>query len=139
MTRALTAQPGDSIPELKKNVTSLQLVRYAGASGDFNPIHTIPEIARSVGLDGTIAHGMLIMAFAGQMLTDWAGPGTVRKLKARFSGMTVPGESVICRGEITDVQADDKRRTITGRLTVKSADDDSLKLKGEFTIVVKTV
>ncbi len=58
-------------PLEKEVVTHIQLVRYAGASGDFNPIHTVVPIAQKVGLGGTIAHGMLIMGFVGQAIGDW--------------------------------------------------------------------
>src|SRR5258705_13729852 len=94
---------GDELPPLTKGpVTDTQLVRYSGASGDFNPIHTVPKVAQMVGLDGVIAHGMLIMGFGGQFLTDWAGVGSVRTYKVRFSGMTKPTEQVVCRGHVTE-------------------------------------
>ena len=130
---------GDELPPLTTGpITETQLVRYAGASGDFNPIHTVPDVAKSVGLDGIIAHGMLIMAYAGQMLTDWAGPNTLRRFKVRFSGMTVPGESVICEGKVTRIVLDDLsgEALVEGRLTVKGVDDESLKLKGDFTVAL---
>ncbi len=130
-------EKGTELPELAKGpVDQVQIVRYAGASGDFNPIHTVPEMAKMVGLDGAIAHGMLIMAFAGQLVTDWAGAGNVRRLKVRFSGMTRPGEKVICRGEITGKDDSDEEPLVMGNLTVKG-EDDSLKLKGEFTVAVQ--
>lgn len=125
---------GDELPELSKGpLTDSQLVRYSGASGDFNPIHTVPEIARSVGLDGIIAHGMLIMGFGGQLLTRWAGAGSVRQYKVRFSGMTRPSETVVCRGQVTEKI--DEGGLVRGRLTIKGA-DDSLKLKGDFTVAL---
>jgi acyl dehydratase len=130
-------EKGTELPELAKEpVDQVQIVRYAGASGDFNPIHTVPEMAKMVGLDGAIAHGMLIMAFAGQLITDWAGAGKVRRLKVRFSGMTRPGEKVICRGEITGKDDSGEEPLVMGKLTVKG-EDDSLKLKGEFTVAVQ--
>jgi acyl dehydratase len=127
---------GDELPELVKPITQVQLVRYAGASGDFNPIHTVPEVAQSVGLPGTIAHGMLIMAFAGQMLTDWAGVGAVRDLNVRFSGMAKPGESVVCAGRITGKSEEGGEGLVQGRLTVKGQEDGSLKLKGSFSVAL---
>jgi acyl dehydratase len=127
---------GDTLPELEKGpVTETQLVRYSGASGDFNPIHTVPQVAQMVGLDGIIAHGMLVMAFAGQLLTDWAGAGSVRQLKVRFSGMTKPGEKLICRGEVLGKREEGGEALVNGKLTVKGT-DESLKLKGEFTVAV---
>ena len=128
-------EKGFELPELVKGpISPSQLVRYSGASGDFNPIHTVPEVAVKVGLDGIIAHGMLTMAYAGQLLTDWAGPEAIKRLKVRFSGMTVPGESLVARGRITKI--DHEQGLVTGRLTVKGKDDDSMKLKGEFTVAL---
>src|SRR5260221_11170048 len=64
-------QVGDAIPTLVKGpVTHLQLVRYAGASGDFNPLHTDPKTGEALGTGGIIAHGMLVIGSAGQMVTD---------------------------------------------------------------------
>ncbi|MBN1430092.1 MAG: hypothetical protein JXB07_17105 [Anaerolineae bacterium] len=125
---------GDELPELVKDpVSETQLVRYSGASGDFNPIHTVPRVAQEVGLDGIIAHGMLIMAFGGQFLTAWAGAGAVRRYKVRFSGMTKPSETVVCRGQITEKIDEGGQSLVRGRLTIKGA-DESLKLKGDFTV-----
>ncbi len=82
-------QVGDELPKLvKASVTHLQLVRYAGASGDFNPLHTDPKIGELIGTGGIIAHGMLIMGFVGQMLSDYVGPTALRKFGVRFKGMT---------------------------------------------------
>lgn len=129
-------QVGDQIPELRIGpVTETQLVKYSGASGDFNPIHTVPKVAEEVGLDGVIAHGWLIMAFAGQFLTNWAGVGNLRKFKVRFSGMTKPGESIVCRGEVIQKMDQNGQRLVRGKLTVKG-EDNSLKLKGDFTAVL---
>ena len=127
---------GDELPELTKGpLSETQLVRYSGAAGDFNPIHTVPRVAQSVGLDGVIAHGMLIMAFGGQLLTDWAGPGSLRRYKVRFSGMSRPSETLVCRGQITDKLEESGQGLVRGRLTIKGT-DDSLKLKGEFTLAL---
>lgn len=98
------AEPqGEAINALTKHITQQQIDAYADVSGDHNPIHLDPEAARSVGLDGTIAHGMLSMAFLGQMLTDWlsaegAAGGWVRRLRVRFQAMVRPGDTVTCHG-----------------------------------------
>lgn len=127
---------GDEIPELSKGpITEIQLVRYSGASGDFNPIHTVPRVAQMVGLDGVIAHGMLIMAFGGQFLTDWAGAGSVRHFKVRFNGMTKPTETVICRGQVVEKLEESGQGLVRGKLTIKGT-DNSLKLKGDFTVAL---
>jgi acyl dehydratase len=94
---------GSLLPDLAKPpVTKLQLVKYAGASGDFNLIHTDDETARSVGLDGVIAHGMLSMAFLGEYLCWLAGPESVRRLSVRFNEMVRPGDTLTCRGRVKE-------------------------------------
>src|SRR5207245_4788922 len=74
------------------------LVKYAGASGDYNLIHTDDETARSVGLEGVIAHGMLSMAFLGEHLCWLAGPESVRRLSVRFNEIVRTGDILTCRG-----------------------------------------
>src|SRR2546428_13343614 len=76
-----------------------QIRQYAEASGDRNPIHLDETFARSAGLPGVIAHGMLTMAFANQMVTDWLGDRSlVKRLQGRFGGMVVPGDDVTWSG-----------------------------------------
>jgi len=92
---------GSALPELRKDaITKLQLVKYAGASGDYNLIHTDDETARRVGLDGVIAHGMLSMAFLGQYLCWLTGPESIRRLTVRFGEMVRPGDVLTCRGRV---------------------------------------
>ena len=92
---------GDAIPALKKEpVTQVQLVKYAGASRDFNPIHTVPEYAKAAGLDGTIAHGMLIMGMLAQMISNWIGVKPVVKYGVSFKAMTKPGDVLTATGEV---------------------------------------
>lgn len=93
---------GEPLPTLTKGVTQPQIDAYAEISNDHNPIHINPEVARSVGLDGTIAHGMLSMAFAGQVMTDWLtaepGRGRLGRLRVRFQAMVRPGDTLTCKG-----------------------------------------
>ncbi len=96
-------QPGDELTPLRKEpVTKVQLVKYAGASGDYNLIHTDDETARAVGLDGVIAHGMLSMGFLGEYAAGIAGPQKVRRLKVRFAAMVGPGDELTCRGVVRE-------------------------------------
>jgi acyl dehydratase len=96
---------GDELPPLEKApVTRLQLVKYAGASGDFNPIHWDPDRAREMGLDGVIAHGMLSMGFLGQYAAGVAGPQNVRRLRVRFAAMVRPGDALTCKGVVRSVE-----------------------------------
>ncbi|GAA5122128.1 MaoC/PaaZ C-terminal domain-containing protein [Haloechinothrix salitolerans] len=100
---------GTELPPLAVDVTRADLVRYAGASLDFNPIHWSDRVATSVGLPGVIAHGMYTMALANRMVTEWAGDATrVLSCSARFTRpVVVPdddqGARVDFSGKVTDV------------------------------------
>jgi acyl dehydratase len=100
---------GDELPEQTYTVTRADLVRYAGASGDFNPIHWSDRVATSVGLPGVIAHGMFTMALAARALDTWAGgPGRVAELGCKFTKpVVVPdddtGVEVVVRGTVKNV------------------------------------
>jgi len=84
------AEPGTELAPRQYQVTRRDLVRYAGASGDFNVIHWNERVAKSVGLPNVIAHGMLTMALAGRFLTEWAGdPGAITEFGVRFSAPVV--------------------------------------------------
>ncbi|WP_326671807.1 MaoC family dehydratase [Streptomyces sp. NBC_01257] len=81
-----SVEVGTELPAQSFPVTRATLVRYAGASGDFNPIHWNEKFAREVGLDDVIAHGMFTMAEAIRVVTDWAGdPGSVIEYGVRFT------------------------------------------------------
>src|SRR5919206_3587262 len=109
-------QVGDEIPRLVKSpVTHLQLVRYAGASGDFNPLHTDPKVGEMIGTGGIIAHGMLIMGFVGQLLSDYVGPAALRKFGVRFRGMTRLDDEITCTGTITHKYGADGEARIEGK------------------------
>jgi acyl dehydratase len=87
---------GDELPAREFRVRLADLVRYAGAGGDFNPIHWNPTAARAVGLPDAIAHGMFTMAQVGRYVTDWAGdPGAVESFEVRFTApVVVPDDAV---------------------------------------------
>ncbi|ASK62373.1 dehydratase [Virgibacillus phasianinus] len=88
-------------PLTKPPITKVQLVKYAGASGDFNPLHTDDEFARKVGMDGVIAHGMLVMGFLGEYVRDLAGTNAeISGFKMRFGAMTRPGDTIICSATV---------------------------------------
>jgi acyl dehydratase len=116
-------EPGTPIAPKSYRVTRLDLVKYAGASGDFNPIHWSERIARSVGLPGVIAHGMYTMAQAGKFVAEWAGdPGAVIEFGVRFSAMVpVPdddrGAAIEVSGTVADKLGDNK---VTVELTARA-------------------
>lgn len=120
---------GQALPQLIKRVTVEQIRAYAEASGDRNPIHLDEAFARSVGLPGVIAHGMLTMAFANQMVTDWlADRSAVKRLTGRFTGMVVPGDELTCSGTV--VKKDDVTRRLTLSLHVSNQRGEKVLTKG---------
>ncbi len=92
----MSVDVGMGVGELTVRLTRAQLVRYAGASTDFNPIHWSDRAAKALGLDGVIAHGMLTMGTALRVVTDWVGdPAAVRRYSARFTRpVVVPDDDV---------------------------------------------
>ena len=131
MIRASDVAVGTELPEQVFRVTRADLVRYAGASGDFNPIHWNERVALEVGLPGVIAHGMFTMALAGRVVTEWAGdPGALVEYHVRFGRpVLVPdddaGGEVAVRGRVGAL-LDDNRARID--LTVTSQGDKVLSL-----------
>jgi acyl dehydratase len=92
---------GQQMPPLVKGpLRQIQLTRYAGASGDFNPIHQDDAFAKAAGMGGVFAHGMLSMGFVAQSVTDWLGAGTVRRIGVRFAGLVRLGDVITCRGTV---------------------------------------
>jgi len=125
-------QVGDTMPELVKPALShIQLVRYAGASGDFNPLHTDPKFGEMVGTGGIIAHGMLIMGFVGQLLSDYVGPTALRKFGVRFRGMTRLDDVITCTGTITEKYEADGEGRIAGKVQAVDQNGD-VKVSGTF-------
>jgi acyl dehydratase len=109
---------GTELPAREFVLQRPNLVQYAGASGDFNPIHWNERIATSVGLPNVIAHGMLTMATAGRVVTDWVGdPGRVLESGVRFSAPVV-------------VPDDDRGATLTVSGTVEEKNDDGTVVVG---------
>ena len=104
---------GDEPPPLVKGpIQQIQLTRYAGASGDFNPIHQDDEFAKAAGMGGVFAHGMLSMGFVAQAVTDWAGAGSVRKLGVRFAALVRLKDVVTCKARVLSKSSKDEIRTV---------------------------
>jgi acyl dehydratase len=94
---------GDELPALAKApIDRVQLSRYAGASGDFNPVHVDEVYAKSVGMPSVYAPGMLVMGMLGQLISDWARGGQLRRYHVRFIKMVWPGDTVVCKGRVSD-------------------------------------
>lgn len=95
--------PGAEIPELRVTPDAYLTVRYAGASGDFNPIHIDEEFARMVGLPGRILHGLYTMAQVARAQTEAAGgPESLRRLKVQFRGMGLPEHEIVVTGTVRE-------------------------------------
>jgi acyl dehydratase len=133
-----TVEVGDELPAVSYPIQRFDLVRYAGASGDFNFIHWNERFATSVGLPNVIAHGMFTMATGGRFVSDWAGdPGAILEYGVRFTSMVVvpddgQGATVEVTGKIT--AKDDANRTATVMLTAVSA---GAKVLGKAIAVVR--
>lgn len=125
-------EKGSEMPKLTKGpIDQIQLVKYAGASGDFNPLHTDPEFGKKTGT-GQIAHGMLIMGFAGEALINWISKKHIRKLSVRFVGVTRPGDLVTITGMITEKRQESGTCLVSGELMAVNQNDNVL-LTGSFT------
>jgi len=131
-------QVGDQLPAASYPIRRVDLVRYAGASGDFNVIHWNQRIATSVGLPDVIAHGMLTMATAARLVTDWAGdPAAVVEYGVRFTKpVVVPDDD---RGALLEVAGvvtgkDEQARTVKVDVTATSGAD---KVLGRAQAVVR--
>ncbi|OBJ70949.1 (3R)-hydroxyacyl-ACP dehydratase subunit HadB [Mycobacterium sp. 1274756.6] len=129
---------GDQLPEKTIPLTRQDLVNYAGVSGDLNPIHWDDEIAKLVGLDTAIAHGMLTMGLGGGYVTSWVGdPGAVTEYNVRFTAVVpVPNDStgteIVFGGRVKS--ADPETKIVTLALT---ATHDGKKIFGRATASAK--
>ena len=117
-------------------VTRLQLIKYAGASGDYNPIHTVDEAAEEAGLDGVIAHGMLTAAAIGLPFSPYLEHGYISELEVRFSGMVYVGDEITVGGRVSEREESEEGCTYTfevyannGKNTVASGTVDFLVLE----------
>ena len=122
---------GAEIAARQYQVTRLDLVRYAGASRDFNPIHWNERTATSVGLPNVIAHGMLTMALAGRFLTEWAGdPGAVTEFGVRFSSpVVVPDDD---KGALVEIAG-----VVTGKLDGNQVAVDVTARSGDAKVLTR--
>jgi acyl dehydratase len=126
---------GDEAPPVVVGkITRTHIVKYAGASGDFNPIHHDELYAIRGGNDRVFAMGMMTAGFVSRMITDWVGDGKLRRYRVRFARQVWPGDTVTCKGKITrkyteggknyleaDVLAENQRseKVITGSIVAE--------------------
>jgi len=113
-------KPGMQIPEVRVTPDKYLTVRYAGASGDFNPIHIDEEFARTVGLPGRILHGLWTMAQVARAQSEAAGgPEHLKRLSVQFRGMGVPEQELLVSGTV--------RETVDGRVVIDTVAEQAGK------------
>lgn len=125
----MNLEVGYEFPKIvKEEITRVQLVKYAGASGDFNPLHTVEEVGEQAG-SGIIAHGMLIMGMVAEAVTTWVPRKQVRNLKVRFKKMTFPGEVIEVVGKVIDKTND----RLVGQVSAMNR-EGVIKVSGTFEV-----
>ncbi len=123
-----TIQIGDTMPTYTSlPITRTHLVRYAGASGDFNPLHHDETFAKAIGLNTVIAHGMFIMGIAGEAITSWIDNKCLRKFSVRFLSMTQPMD--LDNYENTQNRA---TITVTGKVMEKYEENGEKRIRCEI-------
>ena len=115
---------GDTGPEFSHELTRSDLVRYAGASGDFNPMHTDEIAATGAGLPSVFGHGMFTMGMLGKALTDYVGVGSLRTYKVRFTKQTWPGETLTARVRVAKKYDEDGEHRVDLECEVVNSDGE---------------
>ena len=126
---------GDVGPSLSHLLTRTDLVMYAGASGDFNPMHTDEVKAKEAGLPSVFGHGMFSAGLLGTALTNFVGVGTLRTYKVRFTKQTWPGEMLTTKVVVAQKRADSSEVVLTCELVNQ---DGEAKITGEAVATLPT-
>ncbi len=125
---------GDEAPAVSHELGRTDLVKYAGASGDYNPMHTDEVAAQAAGLPSVFGHGMFSMGLLGRALTDWAGPGNLTNYRVRFTKQTWPGETLTTSITVTDKREEDGRKLVDVEVGLANQDGEA-KLAGSATVI----
>jgi acyl dehydratase len=123
---------GDAAPELSHELTRTDLVQYAGASGDFNPMHTDEAAAKGAGLPSVFGHGMFTMGLLGKALTDYVGVGNLKRYSVRFTKQTWPGEKLVTKVKVAKKYDDDGEHRVDLECEVVNQDGEA-KVSGVAT------
>ena len=123
---------GDEAPATSHKLTRTDLVKYAGASGDFNPMHHDEVAAQAAGMPSVFGHGMFSMGLLGSALTDYVGVGNVTRYQVRFARQTWPDEVLASKIVVTGKREEDGRRLVDLSVTLSNGDGED-KLVGEAT------
>jgi acyl dehydratase len=116
-------------------ITRHRLALYCGASGDHNPIHVDLDFAKQAGFPDVFSHGMLVMGYLGQALTDAVAPSRIRSFSTRFAAITQLGAALTCEGRVSELIEHDGERRAKLALTVKDQHGE-VKLAGEAIIAL---
>jgi acyl dehydratase len=109
---------------LVEDLTRTQIVQYAGASGDYNPVHSDEKFVREIaGYPTVFAHGMLTMGMTGTLLTDWVGDGRLTNYGVRFVNQVWPGDTLTATAEVTDIRSEDGQHLADLKITTVNQDD----------------
>jgi len=125
---------GAEAPPVSHQLGRTDLVQYAGASGDFNPMHTDEVAAQAAGLPSVFGHGMFSMGLLGRALTDWAGPGNLTNYRVRFTKQTWPGEVLTTSVVVTAKREEDGRRLVDVDASLAN-EDGEVKVAGSATVI----
>jgi acyl dehydratase len=112
----------ETTPLVVENLTRTNFVRYAGASGDFNPMHHDDTIATQVGNPSVFGHGMLTAGLLGRLLKDWFGPEALRRFQVRFSKQVWPGDTLTCTAKVTGKREEGNEKLIDVECAVTNQD-----------------
>ena len=123
---------GDEAPQFTHELTRTDLVMYAGASGDFNPMHHDEVKAQAAGLPSVFGHGMFSMGLLGKALTDYVGVGNLRRYKVRFAKQTWPGETFQTKIAVTAKRKENGSNLVDLDCTLVNQDGE-VKVSGEAT------
>ena len=116
---------GDSAPEFSHELTRTDLVMYAGASGDFNPMHHDEVSAQTAGLPSVFGHGMFTMGLLGKALTDYVGVGNLKNYKVRFTKQTWPGETLVTKIRVAKKYEENGERRVDLECEVVNQDGEA--------------
>ncbi len=126
---------GDMAPEISHELTRTDLVMYAGASGDFNPMHTDEVKAQAAGFPSVFGHGMFSAGFLAKAVTDYVGIGNLVRYKVRFVKQTWPGDTLLARTKVVGKRVESGTRLIDLECTLVDSKDE-IKVSGEATAAV---
>jgi len=125
-------------PFVVEDLTRTDLVRYAGASGDFNPIHHDENFARAAGNPTVFGHGMLTAGLVSRCITDFVGAGNLRRYKVRFATRVWPGDTITCAGSVTRRYDEAGEARIDGEVTATTQRGETA-VSGTFSAAIPAV